>query len=119
MVYKLRVKVDGSSTKTYTVTNNTEVFKGNSSVDLSTLYVGDRVRLKFATANTSRIAEINIMSTANMVEDLYKANLNTVNTNKNTLNVKNAHPFTKLALWNSKIRNHKQHLILRIIQAFM
>jgi len=89
---QLRVKVDGSSTKNYSVTNNTEVFKGNSSVDLSTLYVGDRVRLKFATANTSRIAEITIMSTANMVAELYKADLNTVNTNKNTLNVKNAHP---------------------------
>lgn len=89
---QLRVKIDGSSTKNYSVTNNTEVFKGNSSVDLSTLYVGDRVRLKFATANTSRIAEITIMSTANMVAELYKADLNTVNTNKNTLNVKNAHP---------------------------
>lgn len=89
---QLRVKIDGSSTKNYTVTNNTEVFKGNISVDLSTLYVGDRVRLKFATANTSRIAEITIMSTANMVTELYKADLNTVNTNKNSLNVKNAHP---------------------------
>lgn len=89
---QIRVKIDGSSTKNYTVTNNTEVFKGNSSVDLSTLYVGDRVRLKFATANTSRIAEITIMSTANMVTELYKADLNTVNTNKNSLNVKNAHP---------------------------
>lgn len=89
---QLRVKVDGSSTKSYTVTNNTEVYKGNSFVELSTLYVGDRVRLKFATANTSRIAEITIMSTANMVAELYKADLNTVNTNKNTLNVKNAHP---------------------------
>lgn len=89
---QIRVKIDGSSTKTYTVTNSTEVFKGNSFVDMSTLYVGDRVNLKFATANTSRIAEIKIMSTANMVEDLYKANLNAINTNKNTLNVKNAHP---------------------------
>lgn len=89
---QLRVKIDGSSTKNYTVTNNTEVFKGDSSADLSTLYVGDRVRMKFATANTSRIAEITIMSTANMVAELYKAELNTVNTNKNTLNVKNAHP---------------------------
>ncbi|MGN7476799.1 phosphate ABC transporter ATPase [Solibacillus silvestris] len=89
---QIRVKVDGSSTKTYTVTSSTEVFKGNSSVDISTLYVGDQVRLKFATANTSRIAVINIMSTANMVEDLYKANLNSINTNKNTLIVNNAHP---------------------------
>ena len=29
---QLRVKVDGSSTKNYSVTNNTEVFKGNHSV---------------------------------------------------------------------------------------
>lgn len=89
---QIRVKLDGSSTRTFTVTNNTAVFKGKSFVDLTALYVGDRVQLTFATANTSTIAEINIMNTANMVEDLYKATLNTVNTNKNTLNVKNAHP---------------------------
>ncbi|WP_274307601.1 phosphate ABC transporter ATPase [Solibacillus daqui] len=89
---QIRVKVDGSSTKTFVVTNNTEVFKDNSSVDISTIYVGDRVRLKFETATTSRVSEIHIISTAVMVEDLYKANLNTVNTTKNTMVVKNAHP---------------------------
>lgn len=89
---QIRVKLDGSSTRSFTVTNNTDVFKGKSFVDLTALYVGDRVQLTFATANTSTIAKINIMNTANMVEDLYKATLNTVNTNKNTLNVKNAHP---------------------------
>ncbi|MCH7322257.1 phosphate ABC transporter ATPase [Solibacillus sp. MA9] len=89
---QIRVKVDGSSTNTFVVTNNTEVFKDNSSVDISTIYVGDRVRLKFETATTSRVSEIHIISTAVMVEDLYKANLNTVNTTKNTMVVKNAHP---------------------------
>lgn len=90
---QIRVKVDGSSTKTFTVSNNTEVFKGNSAVDLSTLYVGDRVQLKFETATTSRVSEIHIISTAAIVvEDLYKASLNAVNTSKNTMVVKNAHP---------------------------
>ena len=90
---QIRVKIDGSSTaKTYSITNSTEVFKGKSYVDLSTIYVGDRVRLKFATATTSRVAEINIISTAILVEDLYKANLNSVNTTKNTMVVQNAHP---------------------------
>lgn len=89
---QIRVKIDGSSTRTFTVSKNTDVFKGNSVVDMTALYVGDRVQLTFATANTSTIAEINIMNTANMVEELYKASLNLVNTNKNTINVKNAHP---------------------------
>lgn len=89
---QIRVKLDGSATRTFTVTKNTDVFKAKSVVDLTALYVGDRVQLTFATANTSTIAEINIMNTANMVEELYKASLNLVNTNKNTLNVKNAHP---------------------------
>lgn len=89
---QIRVKIDGSTTNTFMVTNNTEVFKGNSSVDISTVYVGDRVRLKFETATTSRISEIHIISNALLVEDLYKANLNTVNTTKNTMVVKNAHP---------------------------
>lgn len=86
---QIRVKIDDSSTKTYTVTDNTEVFKGSSSVDLTAIYVGDRVRLKFATANTSRVAEIMIMnSSAVMVNELYKAKLNAVNTSKNTMVLK-------------------------------
>ena len=89
---QIRVKIDGSSTKTYSITNSTDVFKGKSYVDMSSIYVGDRVRLKFATATTSRVAEINIITTAVLVEDLYKANLSSVNTTKNTMVVKNAHP---------------------------
>ena len=86
---QIRVKIDGSSTKTYTVTDNTEVFKGSSAVDLTAIYVGDRVRLKFETANTSRVAEIMIMnSSAVMVNELYKAKLNAVNPSKNTMVLK-------------------------------
>ena len=90
---QMRVKIDGSTTRTFTINKNTEVFKNNSSVDLSTLYAGDKVRLTFATATTSTIAEIDIInSSAIMVQELYKAKLNTINTNKNSINVRNAHP---------------------------
>lgn len=90
---QIRVKIDGSSIRTFTMNKNTEVFKNNSSVDVSTLYAGDKVRLTFATATTSTIAEIDIINTsAIMVQELYKAKLNTINTNKNSINVRNAHP---------------------------
>ncbi|WP_341320905.1 phosphate ABC transporter ATPase [Solibacillus sp. FSL H8-0523] len=89
---QLQVKVDGSSAKNYSISSSTEVFKNNGSVDVSAIYVGDRVRLKFATAKTSRIAEIYIISSAALVEELYKANVNSVNTTKNSMVVKNIHP---------------------------
>lgn len=90
----ITVKLDGTGAKTYYVKNTTTIIKGKSTVDLSTLYEGDRVKLKFASANTTAISEIEIITSGIMVDNLYKAKLNTVNTSKNSFTVQNAHPFT-------------------------
>lgn len=90
----ITVKLDSAGTKTYYVKNTTTIIKGKSTVDLSALYEGDRVKLKFASADTSTVSEIDIITSGIMVENLYKAKLNTVNSSKNTFTVQNAHPFT-------------------------
>ncbi|MEG0471885.1 MAG: phosphate ABC transporter ATPase [Solibacillus sp.] len=90
----ITVKLDNAGTKTYYVKNSTTIIKGKSTVDLSALYEGDRVKLKFASADTTAVSEINIVTSGIMVENLYKAKLNTVNTSKNTFTVQNSHPFT-------------------------
>lgn len=90
----ITVKLDKGGSKTYYVKNTTKIIKGRSTVDLSALYEGDRVKLKFASADTSTVSEIDIITSGIMVENLYKAKLNTVNTSKNSFTVQNAHPFT-------------------------
>lgn len=104
----IKVKVDKGSTTTFFVNKSTEVFKGNSFVDLSTLYVGDRVRMKFETAQTSIISQLTIINTnAIMIENLYKGSLNAVNTAKNTFVTKNAHPLTDWKFGNSDVTNQQ------------
>lgn len=89
----ITVKLDNAGTKTYYLNNNTNYSKGSSSVDLSTLYEGDRVKLKFSSATTSVISEIEIITAGIAIENVYKATLNSVNTTSNKFTVKNAHPF--------------------------
>lgn len=89
----IKVKPDGGQSTIYTVNYNTNYFKEKQAVNLSSLYVGDRVRLKFASANTKTVSEVEIINAAAiLVQDLYKAQLNTVNTSKNSITVKNAQP---------------------------
>lgn len=87
------VKVDGGSESTYYVNNNTKVIKSSSSADLSSLYEGDRVKLKFSNTTTSVISEIEIISTGIEIENLYKGTIQTVNSTSNKITVKNAQKY--------------------------
>ena len=103
----ITVKLDGSAiqqeakgqplntnkTRTFYLNNNTTYFKDSQSVDLSALFEGDRVKLHFSSMNTAAIARLEIIATGVLIENLYKATLNTVNAMSNTFTVKNAHPF--------------------------
>ena len=71
----------------------TAYFKQNQSVDLDGMYVGDRVRLKFSSTTTKLVSQVEIISSAAvLIQDLYKGELNAVNSNKNTMTVKNTQP---------------------------
>ncbi|SOC02656.1 hypothetical protein SAMN05880501_10383 [Ureibacillus xyleni] len=87
------VKLDQGNETTFTVNRNTDFRKGKDTVDLSTLYEGDRVHLKFSTATTSVLAEVEIVATGIIIENLYKAEFQTVNASANKMTVKNAQPF--------------------------
>lgn len=89
----IKVKPDNGSIQMYTVNNSTNYFKSNKSVDLDEMYVGDRVKLKFASTTTKTVSEIEIISSsAVLVQDLYKGELSAVNSSKSTMTVKNTHP---------------------------
>lgn len=85
--------LNANATQTYYVNSNTTYFKDSQSVDLSALYEGDRVKLHFSGMNSSAIASLEIIATGVVIENLYKAQLNTVNAMENTMTVINAHPF--------------------------
>lgn len=90
----MTVKIDGQSTeKNYYVNKNTNFLKGTTSVDLSTLFEGDRVKLKFSNINTSVISTVEIITSGIQIKNLYKANIQYVNTASNKITVKNAQPF--------------------------
>ena len=89
----IKVKPDSGSIQMYTVNYNTEYFKQNQSVDLDEMYVGDRVRLKFSSTSTKIVSQVEITSSsAVLIQDLYKGELNAVNSSKNTMTVKNTQP---------------------------
>lgn len=90
----ITVKLDGQTTeKIFYVNKNTDFLKGSSAVDLSTLYEGDRVKLKFSSIDTSVASEIEIITSGIEIENLYKASIQYVNTASNKITVKNAQVF--------------------------
>lgn len=97
--------LSANATQTYYVNSDTAYFKDSQSVDLSALYEGDRVKLHFSGMNSSAIASLEIIATGVLIENLYKAKLNTVNAMENTITVKNAHPFANWAFGQSTTNN--------------
>ncbi|MER2106322.1 MAG: phosphate ABC transporter ATPase [Solibacillus sp.] len=97
--------LNANTTQTYYVNSNTTYFKDSQNVDLSTLYEGDRVKLHFSGMNSSAVASLEIIATGVLIENLYKAQLNTVNAMENTITVKNPHPFANWAFGQSTTNN--------------
>lgn len=97
--------LSANATQTYYVNNNTAYFKDSQSVDLSALYEGDRVKLHFSGMSSSAIERLEIIATGVLIENLYKAKLNTVNAMSNTMTVKNPHPFANWAFGQTTTNN--------------
>jgi len=86
----IKVKLDDDGIeKTYYLNNETNFVKGNNSVDVSSLYEGDRVHLKFSSTTTPIVAEVEIVTTGILVHNIYKGNLQSINTSSNKMTVRN------------------------------
>ena len=101
----IRVKLDSGTEKDYYLNNDTVYFKGRKSVDLSILFEGDRVKMRFSNANSSLVTELEINQVGTMIENLYKAQLNSVNVSGNRFTVSDSHPFTD---WEFGIRGNDE-----------
>jgi len=89
----IMLKPDVGVETTYYINKETSYQKSSSAVDISALYVGDRVKLNFKNRNTSIVTKIEISETGTLVENLYKGEIQSVNPNANKLTVKNQNAF--------------------------
>lgn len=87
------MKPDIGKEKTFYINKDTTYKKGNAIVDISSMYVGDRVSLTFNGTATTTISEVSITQTGVVIENLYKGTIQKVNAIANTLTVKNEQPF--------------------------
>lgn len=89
----MMVKPDVGIETTYYINKDTAYQKNSSAVDISSLYVGDRVKLKLNSISTSVVSKVEISTSGTLVENLYKGEIQAVNANNNKLTVKNQHAF--------------------------
>ncbi|MET4561801.1 hypothetical protein [Lysinibacillus parviboronicapiens] len=89
----IMVKPDIGQETTYYINKDTSYQKNSSSVDISAMYVGDRVKLSLKNTSTSIVTKVNISESGTLVENLYKGEIQAVNANANKLTVKNQHAF--------------------------
>lgn len=89
----ITVKPDYLSEQDYYINRNTRFLKSSSVIDLSMLYEGDRIKMKFPSATTSTIYELEIMNAGVLVENIYKATLKSADAYRNTFTASNAQPF--------------------------
>lgn len=72
------LKLATGQEETFFLTPGTIVLKDGVNVQLSTLYVGDRVKLHFDEANTNIVSRIHIEGNSIKINGLYKGKLNVV-----------------------------------------
>ncbi|MEG0259127.1 MAG: hypothetical protein RR595_04085 [Lysinibacillus sp.] len=87
------VKPNTGDERTFYINKNTIYKKGSSTVDLSAMYVGDRVKLNFKNLGTATVSSIEISETGATIGNLYKGKVVSVNPSSNKLTIKDHQPF--------------------------
>lgn len=83
---------DKKSTRFY-LDSETELFKDNKIVDLSILYVGDRVKLQTSEYDNSILSSIEITKDGVKVENIYKGVIQQIDSKQNKLVIKDEKAF--------------------------
>lgn len=92
---------DKKSTRFY-LDKDTEIYKDNRIVDLSVLYVGDRVKLQISDHDTTTISSIEITTDGIKVENIYKGVIQQIDSKQNKLVLKDEKAFIN---WNWRTIN--------------
>lgn len=95
----IQVKLDNSTEETtYYINKNTKIRKNSDMTDISSLYEGDRVVLRFSDPYSTVISEMDISATEGVViKNIYRGNINSVNAVANSITLQNAQKFEN---WN-------------------
>ena len=106
---------DKKSTRFY-LDEGTEIYKDNKIVDLSVLYVGDRIKLKTSEHDTNTLSSIEITTDCIKVENIYKGVIQQIDSKQNKLVIKNEKAF--IDLWPEIERMLANKLVLAHNAAF-
>lgn len=100
----IQVKTNAGKQEEYFLNKDTQYFKGVESVDMSYMYEGDRVKLRFSDIDTKLATQVEIYKDGLLIENLYRGQIQMVNTSTNRLTVRN--PYT-LTNWEFNGQNNK------------
>lgn len=104
----IQVKLDNSSqSTTFYINKNTKIRKGSDPTDLSALYEGDRVILRFSNPYTSVVSEMEIAADGMMIKNIYRGNIHSVNAISNSITLRNAQKFENWTFGTSRTNDLK------------
>lgn len=89
----LSIRLDNGQSKTYYLTDQTDISKGTTLVDFSALYEGDRVKLIFSEYNANSIRSIEVNVQGVKVESLYKGTIQRIEPTGNKIIMKDEQKF--------------------------
>jgi len=104
----IELKLSSGQIEEYYINKDTQFFKGTETVDISYMYEGDRVKIKFASNNTKAANQVEIYQDGLMIENLYRGTIQMVNATSNRLTIKDSQAFVDWEFdTTSKLRTFK------------
>lgn len=89
----ISVKPDSGRERQYYVNNNTQYFKNSNQATLASMFIGDRVQLRFSSATSSTATRVTMSDVGTRVSGIYKARLHLFSSTTNRLTVRNEEQF--------------------------
>lgn len=102
---QLKVRLKTGEEETYFTSVNSLVLKNGQRVALSSLYVGDNVKLYFDEVDTNIAGRVEVEGDSVLIKNIYKGNLNIINGFNNSISLENVQIFR-----NGKWQKHDSYL---------
>lgn len=90
----IQVKTNAGKTVEYYLNKNTQYFKGTQAVDMSYMYEGDRIKLRFSAIDTKLATQVEIYKDGLIIENIYRGKIQMVNTSTNRLTISSPQTLT-------------------------
>jgi len=90
----IKVKTNAGKQEEFYLNKDTAFFRGTESVDMSYMYEGDRVKVRFSAIDTKAASQVEIYKDGMLIENLYRGQIQMVNTTTNRLTVRSPQTLT-------------------------